>query len=362
MELTQVKSFGFALGPVSSAVSGRLWITEGAVIAEAHDAAAKALSENVAVVAGSSCGDENLSFTSFPLDRQARVVNSEAAFSKRLHILVRQKRTSEFEKINKVISASLPLHTANHLESLSLLNVSKPTKSFALQIQVTVEENEQFSDVVDKIASFMYPFEGSLLSYHSFASNQLTLNAVVASNLEAACYVAMSLPAKALVTSAIDEICFAKPLIQDSHLFLSNSNSSLCHISAVGDVRPSAALINFDKFEEDDNYWIISNAFQEASGELVAGRGVERNLIDTALSLFLLGLSRQMILIEGMAGHGKSTLTNELNKSKTSKWCYFHQIGSFEYEGIGYAGGLDSDFRCSSGRNGINEGEYKNPR
>ena len=105
MELTQVKRFGIALGPVTSAAAGRLWITQGPAVVEAHEAARKAFSEDTAVVAAASCEDESLSLTSFPLDRE--VAAADAAFSQKIYIIVRQKRSQEFEKINNVISGSI---------------------------------------------------------------------------------------------------------------------------------------------------------------------------------------------------------------------------------------------------------------
>ena len=319
MQLTKVKSFGFAVGPVTSEVVGHLWMTQGPAVVDAHEAAVKALSDNTAVVAASSCGDEALSFTSFPLDREARVSMSEAAFSQMLHICVRQKRTTEFEKINKKMSASLPLHAAKHLEAKSLLGLPMTTKSFALQINATLGENEEYFGVVDNIASFMTDYGGSLLSYNCSSGKQLSLTAIVSSSLEAACFLAVSLSSTVIVTSSIEELSFGKPFFNEFYSFPLNSNdASLCHKSIVGSVLPSSSLMNFGELDEDENYLNISSTFQEANRDLVVGREVERNTIDTALNTFLLDLlPRQMVLVEGLAGHGKSTLTNEFaNKVK----------------------------------------------
>ena len=50
----------------------------------------------------------------------------------------------------------------------------------------------------------------------------------------------------------------------------------------------------------------------------MVGRQAERRHVINAVPLFLLGMSRQMLLLEGTAGNGKSTITAEMLKIVSS--------------------------------------------
>jgi hypothetical protein len=62
LSITQVKSFGVALGNVALDAVGGLWIAQGSAVADAHVASARALAEDQAVVGAISLPD-------FPPDR-----------------------------------------------------------------------------------------------------------------------------------------------------------------------------------------------------------------------------------------------------------------------------------------------------
>jgi hypothetical protein len=95
---------------------------------------------------------------------------------------------------------------------------------------------------------------------------------------------------------------------------------STCHKSNTSSSTPASCLVDFQDVGEDETlsrFWRIVSVqdaalSSNAENLSVAGRDLERSIIDTALAKSLLGISRQAVLIAGPAGHGKSTLTNEI--------------------------------------------------
>jgi hypothetical protein len=63
--------------------------------------------------------------------------------------------------------------------------------------------------------------------------------------------------------------------------------------------------------------WLrIDNAVDDAvkagmGTNTVDGREIERQIVANSVPLFSFGVSRQMLLLEAKAGHGKSTITSE---------------------------------------------------
>lgn len=126
---------------------------------------------------------------------------------------------------------------------------------------------------------------------------------------------------RAHVASSADSVVFGLPArhLQPSHvLYQVSSSTSMCIKSSRS--TPVSSLVAFVDDSDDKSvagYWRIVLAHSFSSNSIaenvsVAGREQERDVIDTALAKFLLGMSRQAVLITGPAGHGKSTLTDEV--------------------------------------------------
>jgi len=386
LDLSQVKSFGIALGRVTSTSTGRLWVTLGPPIVEAHEAAVHALDKDLAVVAGDSCTPHLASLpdsiftglastltgsvTSLPdaKERNRLLSLTDAAFSQRLYILLRRKRTSEFNIINSLISASLPTFVASSLSQSRLLNHPRNLRTKTSAIYITLNllksfttlhhslQAQQIRRVIQAVATFMAPFSGSLIGHQNYSRGFISVTAVVSGSLDAACYVALSLRAlstpaikvAAILTASIKQLIFSTATTQffnppnDVDPLLSDTYS-LCHKSAVNrnanaESLSNSPLINFQDHPENSSFFRISNAIQaqsaafaaeEAITEIVAGRVLERAKIDRALAIFLLGISRQMILIEGPSGYGKSVLTNEFLSKVKQVSCLRH--GPYQY-------------------------------
>ncbi|GMI27187.1 hypothetical protein TeGR_g12002 [Tetraparma gracilis] len=227
---------------------------------------------------------------------------------------------------------------------------------------------------IDAVSKHLETFGGCLLHHHLAPPSKendrdappTILTAIIANTrLDVACYVASSMrtnastyyvSASALLTSCVYSLkfdsasshTFSPPLPPFSEKEL-NSDECLCHSSCLSMPLSmfSSPLINLlppritvgeendddvgDHHEQDGHHalnrrssWlVIVNGINEATKaeqerNKVVGRQAERRHVINAVPLFLLGMSRQMLLLEGTAGNGKSTITAEMLKIVSS--------------------------------------------
>lgn len=268
-----------------------------------------------------------------------RAAETEPAYSQRLYIAKRQKRTADLEKVNSRISSFLPPLIREHLRNDRLLNIPFATPTISLSILLRTSNSATSSAVlstVDKIAKYIRPFGGSLISFRSSSSSLVEITAAVESGFETSAHLATSLTSRTssssvqvrahvmFVSSSLSAASPASGQFPSSSMLAAIPvEASLCSrsafISADSDA-PSSPLVIFEDYQgADDNvsevstYWLMKSVVDAGPGTgFVVGREQERDVIHMALVKFLLGDSRQALLIVGPAGHGKSTLTKEI--------------------------------------------------
>ena len=290
-----------------------------------------------------------------------------AAYSQRLYIVLRRKRAADVQRINAILKGDLPSVVAARLDEFTDLNTSVSVVTsdcFLLRVELRFkllrllpQQAHQISTVVDTISKFIQPVGGYLLRQDEMTSqDSLSLFVAVAAKLEIACFVASLLcsgdlidkkivSVRAVVTAPLCESTFNaanqiqflpySPVNAGLADLAQDESAAYCHSSALRDpetaavVKLTSSLLYLTSLLEDedaheassDDIYKIGRYVEDiqrewskdSSREKIFSREKERAFLRDALDTFVLGINRQVVLVQGSAGQGKSVLISEVH-------------------------------------------------